>query len=356
MNISFDLQKIIRKNILALKPYTSARVEFTGTAQVYLDANENAFGSPLNKLYNRYPDPYCTAIKEKLSAIKGVPPENIFVGNGSDEAIDILYRMVCEPAVDNVIICSPTYGMYTVSANINNVAIINVPLTTSFQLDLEKIENAINENTKIIWICSPNNPTGNTINKADIEILLNNFNGLIVIDEAYINFSRSKSCIQALTEYPNLVILQTMSKAWGLAALRVGMAYASYPIIELMHKVKPPYNVNEASQTLVLNALDNIDKVNGWIKEIVALRRSLTEALLTLPMVNLVYPSDANFILIQISENFDATLIYNYLCKQGIVVRNRATVTNINNCLRITIGTPKENEILINALQQYKNN
>jgi histidinol-phosphate aminotransferase len=354
MSATFDLQKIVRQNILALKPYTSARDEFTGNAQVYLDANENAYGSPLTKLYNRYPDPYCIAVKEKLSTIKGVPIENIFVGNGSDEAIDVLYRMVCEPRVDNVIICSPTYGMYTVSAHINNVAIKDVPLTLDFQLDLESIEKTIDGNTKIIWVCSPNNPTGNSIAKADIEILLNNFDGLVVVDEAYINFSRSKTCIQELTMYPNLVVLQTMSKAWGLAALRVGMAYASEAIIQLMNNVKPPYNVNEASQALTLQALENIEKTNAWIVETVKHRQNLGHAIVQLPIVEKVYPSDANFLLVKINDSNDATLIYDYLCSQGIVVRNRSRVTNISNCLRITIGTPKENDILLDALKNYK--
>jgi histidinol-phosphate aminotransferase len=354
MSATFDLQKIVRKNILALKPYTSARDEFTGTAQVYLDANENSFGSPTTKLYNRYPDPYCTAVKEKLSSIKGVPTENIFVGNGSDEAIDILYRMVCEPGVDNVILCSPTYGMYTVSAHINNVAVIDVPLTPDFQLDLEKVETAINANTKIIWICSPNNPTGNSITKDDIEIILNNFDGLVVVDEAYINYSRSKTCIQELTMYPNLVVLQTMSKAWGLAALRVGMAYASEAVINIMNNVKPPYNVNEASQSLALQALENINITNERIKQTVTLRTDLSKALVALPVVSKVYPSDANFLLVKINEAFNATLIYDYLCGLGIVVRNRATVLNIENCLRITVGTQKENDILMAALTNYK--
>jgi histidinol-phosphate aminotransferase len=353
MNTTFNLNNIVRKNILSLQAYTSARDEFTGVANVYLDANENAFGSPLNKLYNRYPDPYCTAIKEKLSNIKGVPTQNIFVGNGSDEAIDILYRIFCEPATDNVIICSPTYGMYTVSANINNVLIKDVPLLSNFQLNLNGIEQAIDNQTKLIWVCSPNNPTGNSINKADIEILLNNFNGIVVIDEAYINFSRSKSCIQELTEYPNLVVMQTMSKAWGLAALRVGMAYAAEPIIDLFNKVKAPYNVNEASQLLVLQALENIDTINNWIKEIVQLRQNLSQLLLSLNFVDLVYPSDANFILVKIKNSHNATDIYNYLCDNGVVIRNRATVTNINNCLRITIGTKTENEQLINLLKNF---
>ena len=356
MENTFNLQNIVRTNIWNLKPYTSARDEYTGTATTYLDANENAFGSPLPTAYNRYPDPYCTDLKQKLSTIKGVPPQHIFVGNGSDEAIDILYRMVCEPAKDNVIICMPTYGMYSVSAAINNVAVIDIPLINNFELDVEAIINAINTHTKIIWICSPNNPTGNSMSKAAIEILLKNFKGLIVIDEAYINYSQQQSCISYLTQYPNVVVLQTMSKAWGLAGLRVGMAYAATPIIALMNSIKPPYNVNQASQLLTLEALHNVSKVNSMITQIVTLRTNLTNALMALPFVQTVYASDANFVLVKIEDNHNATTIYNYLCNQGIVVRNRATAHNINNCLRITVGTLAENELLLTTLTHYKNN
>ncbi len=354
MSTEFDLEKIVRPNIWSLSPYTSARDEFTGSADVYLDANENSFGSPLPRLYNRYPDPHCTALKEKLSTIKGVPPENIFVGNGSDEVIDILYRMVCEPGKDNVIICPPTYGMYKVSADINNIALKEVPLLSNFQLDVEGIANAIDAHTKLIWVCSPNNPVGVSVQKADVELILNNFPGLVVIDEAYINYSRNKSFIQELTEYPNLVVSQTMSKAWGLAALRVGMAYASSAIITIMNKVKAPYNVNEASQQLVLQALENINQVNDWIKQIVQLREGLIKDFNTLPIVEIVYPSDANFLLVKFIPTIDATALYYYLTNNGIVVRSRAKVTQIKNSLRITVGTIKENETLIQALNNYK--
>ena len=251
----FNINNILRENIKRLVPYSSARDEYQGEASVFLDANENAFGSPLEQPYNRYPDPLQIEVKKRLSAIKGVPIRNIFLGNGSDEAIDILYRSFCNPGVDNVILVPPTYGMYQVSANINDVAIRNVPLTIDFQLNLEGIAEAIDKNTKMIFVCSPNNPTGNSINRPDVETLLANFDGIIVVDEAYINFSRQRSFIQELTEYGNLVVLQTLSKAWGLAGLRVGMAFASEEIIEVMNKVKPPYNVNEASQQLALQAL-----------------------------------------------------------------------------------------------------
>ncbi|MDA9555165.1 histidinol-phosphate transaminase [Pelobium sp.] len=348
----FDLNKIIRNNIKNLKPYSSARDEFKGEASVYLDANENAFGSPLEQNYNRYPDPMAYAVKMELSKIKGVPARNIFLGNGSDEAIDILFRSFCNPGVDNVIIVPPTYGMYEVSANINDVHIKRVNLTEDYQLNLEGIAEAIDKNTKLIFICSPNNPTGNAINREDIETVLANFNGIVVIDEAYINYSRQKSFIQELTEYANLVVLQTLSKAWGLAALRVGMAFASEEIIEIFNKVKPPYNLNEASQQLALEALKNVEQVNIWIKETLKERDNLVLAIKNLSFVLDIYPSDANFILVKTTQ---ADAIYNYLTQQGIIVRNRNKVELCEGCLRITIGTPEENQALINSLKNFKN-
>jgi histidinol-phosphate aminotransferase len=349
---NFELDKIIRPNIKNLKPYSSARDEFKGEASVYLDANENAFGSPLSTNYHRYPDPMAYAVKMRLSEIKGVPARNIFIGNGSDEAIDILFRSFCNPGIDNVIIVPPTYGMYEVSANINDVQIKKVNLTKDFQLDLEGIAEAIDKNTKLIFICSPNNPTGNSINREDIETLLANFNGIIVIDEAYINFSRQKTFIQELTEYANLVVLQTLSKAWGLAALRVGMAFASEEIIEVFNRVKPPYNINEASQTLALKALQNVEKVNNWIKEILNERDALVLALKSFDFVIDIYPSDANFILVKTA---DADGIYKYLTEQKIIVRNRNKIELCEGCLRITIGTNEENQALINSLKKLKN-
>ncbi|GAB3935143.1 histidinol-phosphate transaminase [Mucilaginibacter myungsuensis] len=347
----FDINKILRPNIKNLTPYSSARDEFKGEASVYLDANENAYGSPLDKDYNRYPDPMQYQVKKRLSEIKGVPPRNIFVGNGSDEAIDILYRAFCNPGVDNVIIVPPTYGMYEVSANINDVELRRVPLTEDYQLDVDAIAERIDKNTKLIWVCSPNNPTGNSINRADVETLLANFSGLVVVDEAYINFSRQKTFIQELTEYANLVVLQTLSKAWGLAALRVGMAFASEEIIEVMNKVKPPYNVNEASQQLALEALANVDKVNGWIKETLSERDKMVLGIKDLDFVLDIYPSDANFILVKTT---DANGIYNYLVQHGIIVRNRTKVELCEGSIRITIGTPEENVKLIETLHSYK--
>src|SRR6201991_3548188 len=316
----FDINNILRENIKRLVPYSSARDEYQGEASVFLDANENAFGSPLDQQFNRYPDPLQYDLKKRLSEIKGVPARNIFLGNGSDEAIDILFRSFCNPGVDNVILVPPTYGMYEVSANINDVEARKVQLTSEFQLNLEGIAEAIDKNTKLIFICSPNNPTGNSINRDDVETLLANFNGIVVVDEAYINFSRQKTFIQDLTEYANLVVLQTLSKAWGLAGLRVGMAFASEEIIEVMNKVKPPYNVNEASQQLALQALGNVSLVNGWIKETLLQRDRLVLTLKDFDFVVDIYPSDANFILVKTT---DPKGIYNYLVQQGIIVRDR---------------------------------
>src|SRR5579863_10092082 len=262
----FRLENLLRENIKKLVPYSSARDEFKGTAKVFLDANENSLGSPLTIWYNRYPDPHQWKVKEAISKIKGVPPQNIFLGNGSDECIDILYRAFCNPGKDNVIINPPTYGMYEVSAHIHDVEVRKASLRNDFQLDLVKLENLIDENTKLIWICSPNNPTANSMSREDIETVLNNFHGLVVIDEAYINFSRHKSFIQELADYPNLVVLQTLSKAWGLAGLRLGMAFASTAIIEVYNKVKPPYNISQATQELVLQALGEVEQVNDMIR------------------------------------------------------------------------------------------
>jgi len=347
----FNLQNILRKNIKELVPYSSARDEFKGEASVYLDANENAYGSPLNESYNRYPDPLQFKVKKRLSEIKGVPPRNIFLGNGSDEAIDILFRAFCNPGSDNVITVPPTYGMYEVSANINDVEVRKIKLTPDYQLNMEGIAEAIDEHTKIIFICSPNNPTGNSINRDDIETVLANFNGLVVIDEAYINYSRQKTFIQELTEYSNLVVLQTLSKAWGLAGLRVGMAFASEEIIEVFNKVKPPYNINEASQELALEALQNVDQVNNWIKETVAERDKLKAELNTLASVLTIYPSDANFILV---KTVDPKEIYQFMVNQGIIVRDRSKVELCEGCLRITIGTPNENKLLIEAFKNFE--
>lgn len=343
----FDLERLLRPNIRKLVPYSSARDEFTGEAKIYLDANENSLGSPLLQWYNRYPDPLQKNVKEKLGAIKGVGPDHIFLGNGSDECIDILIRAVCEPAIDNVIVCPPTYGMYQVCADINNVEVRRVPLTAGFQLDLPAIEAAIDGHTKIIFLCSPNNPTGNSLHREDVEAVLHNYFGLVVVDEAYINFSRSRSFIPDLAEYPNLVVLQTLSKAWGLAALRVGMAFASAELIRVMNKVKPPYNINQASQELTLKALEEVGQVNDMIRELVAQRQRLEAALPQLPVVLKVYPSDANFLLVKVT---DPRRIYEAMLREGIVLRDRSNVTLCEGCLRITVGTAAENDALLDVL------
>lgn len=344
-----DIKDLQRENIKTLKPYSTARDEYKGQASVFLDANENSFGSPLPANYNRYPDPLQLDLKDAISKIKGVPIENTFLGNGSDEAIDLLFRAFCNPGKDNVIVLPPTYGMYEVSANINDVELRKVDLLPNFQLDLEKIAETIDSNTKMIFICSPNNPTGNSIDRSDIETILANFKGLVIIDEAYINFARQKTFIQELTEYANLVVLQTFSKAWGLAALRLGMAFSSVPVIDILNKVKPPYNINQATQDLALAALANIQQVNDWIKVTVSERDRLSKALANLKIAQKVYPSDANFILAKVD---DASAIYNLLVDKGIIVRDRSKVSLCEGCLRITVGTPTENDELISILEK----
>ncbi|HLT86561.1 MAG TPA: histidinol-phosphate transaminase [Sphingobacterium sp.] len=352
MKTSFSLNLLLRDNIKKLVPYSSARDEFKGEASVLLDANENAFGSPYAKDYNRYPDPLQHRVKEKLHRIKGVPVENIFLGNGSDEAIDILFRAFCEPGIDNVILVPPTYGMYEVSANINNVAYKKVNLTADYQLDLDGIAEAIDAYTKLIFICSPNNPTGNSIRRQDIETILVNFNGIVVVDEAYINFSKQPSFTMDLAEFPNLVVLQTLSKAWGLAALRLGMAFAGKEIIEVFNKIKPPYNINQATQDIVLEALEGVEIVNEWIKEVVEEREKLSVALQALPQVAHVTPSDANFILVKLEE---PRALYNFLVGKGIIVRDRSKVELCEGCLRLTIGTPAENKTLLEEVKRFYN-
>ena len=361
--MEFNLNSLVRENIKNMTAYSSAIHEFSGNASIFLDANENSFGSPVNLpsplgeglgvRFNRYPDPSQMEVKEKLSLIKGVASQNIFLGNGSDEAIDLLYRIFCEPSRDNAIILPPTYGMYEVCAEMNNIKTKRVNLTADFQLNLDAIEEAIDSYTKLIFICSPNNPTGNSINRSDVEIILNNFDGIVVIDEAYINYSKQKSFIPELTEYPNLIVMQTLSKAWGLAGLRLGMAFASEKIIDLMNKVKYPYNINSATQLLVLDALNNIEWVNNHITITVNEREKLKSELQNLPFIENIFPSDANFILVKMRG---ARNIYELLVSKGIIVRDRSKVILCDDCLRITIGTEKENQTLIEALLNYKAN
>lgn len=345
--MEFNLDSLVRDNIKKMTAYSSARHEFTGNASIYLDANENSFGSPLPDNFNRYPDPLQMQVKEKLSTIKGVPPQNIFLGNGSDEAIDLVYRIFCEPGRDNAIIFPPTYGMYEVCAEMNDVKVKKVNLTKDYQLEIEAIEQAIDPFTKLIFICSPNNPTGNSIDRNQVEIILNNFDGIVVIDEAYINYSKQRSFIAELTEYPNLVVMQTLSKAWGLAGLRLGMAFSSKPIIDLMNKVKYPYNINTATQLLALEALDNINWVNDHIATTVVERENLKNELLNLSFTENVYHSDANFLLAKMKNARD---IYEKLCQKGIIVRDRSKVVLCEDSLRITVGTEDENKKLIEAL------
>jgi len=348
--MNFDLNKLVRENIKKLKPYSSARSEYSGSADIFLDANENSLGSPLKKWYNRYPDPLQKEVKKKISSIKTVAEENILLGNGSDECIDLLIRAFCDPLQDNIIICPPTYGMYEVYAHINNVPLKEVPLLPNYQLNLEGLENAIDGQTKLIFLCSPNNPTGNSLLHEDIEVILNNFEGIVVVDEAYINYSRQRSTIADLKEYPNLVVLQTFSKAWGLASLRLGMTFASSAIIDVLNKIKPPYNISGATQELVLQALDNLADVNSMIVETVKERQRLGEELTSIPVVEKIHPSDANFLLVKV---VDPNGIYNYLKSKGVIVRNRSNVLLCEGCLRITVGTEKENRDLVQLLQQY---
>lgn len=349
--MQFELDTLLRKNIKELKPYSSARDEYKGKEGVFFDANENPFGSTLAVNYNRYPDPLQLDLKEKISKVKGIPVKNIFIGNGSDEAIDILFRAFCHPGVDNAIICPPTYGMYEVSANINDVQIVKVPLTAEdFQLDTEQILKSINKNSKLFFVCCPNNPTGNGVKWASIKTILENFKGIVVIDEAYINFASYNSLVPELLNYPNLVILQTLSKAWGLAGLRIGMAYASEEIINIFNRIKPPYNINSASQTEAMNALDKVEEINAMIKTIVAERKKIADALSTISCIIKIYPSEANFLLVKTTE---PDKIYNYLIANNMVVRNRSKVQLCDGCLRITIGTPEQNQQLISLLKKY---
>jgi histidinol-phosphate aminotransferase len=318
-----------------------------------LDANENSLGSPLTKWYNRYPDPYQQKLKEKLAFVKQIAANQIFIGNGSDECIDILFRTFCEPGKDNIIICPPTYPMYEVSANINDVQVQNAPLLSDYQLNLAHIEQLVNDQTKIIWICSPNNPTGNSLDRIDIETILNHFNGIVVVDEAYINFSKQKSFVQSLIDYPNLVVLQTLSKAWGLAGLRLGMCFASPQIIGYLNKVKAPYNINIVTQELALQALEEVGQVNDMIKLLVDMRIALAQVIASMPHVIQVFPSDTNFILVKIPK---ARKLYEFLMSKGIIVRDRSALELCEDSLRITVGTEQENTLLVDAMYQWITN
>lgn len=342
------INQLVRPNILKMKPYSSARDEFKGVASVFLDANENPFP---NDGLNRYPDPVATAVRVELSKQKDVPAENIFLGSGSDEVIDVLIRVFCEPRIDNIMTLPPTYGMYEVSANTADVEVRKINLTPDFQPKVEEILRGCDARTKILFLCSPNNPTGNSFKKELILQLLASFNGIIAIDEAYIDFSEQASFKRLLIYFPNLVIMQTFSKAWGLAAIRLGMAFASTEIIGLMNKVKPPYNVNELTQRTALNALKNAQKTATTIAEILVERGKLAEILRGLDFVKHVYPTDANFLLVKVLQPND---LYNWLAMNGVVVRNRNNVVLCEGCLRITVGTPEENAALVKVMKEAR--
>lgn len=341
------LKELTRPNIWNLAPYSCARNEYSGKqASVFLDANENPYNSPCN----RYPDPLQLELKARLSAIKGVPAENIFLGNGSDEAIDLLYRCFTRPGKDNVVAIEPTYGMYRVCADINDVEYRTVMLNDRYQLDADAVLAACDDNTKAIWLCSPNNPTGNSLNRAEMMKILDSFQAIVVVDEAYGDFTREPSMAAELKSHPNLIVLNTMSKAWGCAGLRLGMAYASKEIVDIYNKVKYPYNVNILTQQKALEMFKDPFQVDSWVHTLRMERDRVIEAFKLLPVCEEVYPTDANFFLARMT---DATGIYNYLVDNGIIVRNRTNVTLCHNCLRITIGTRSENAQLLGALRTF---
>ena len=342
-----SLEQLVRPNIWKLAPYSSARDEYSGKeAHVFLDANENPYNGP----YNRYPDPLQRELKGMLKKVKGIPEENIFLGNGSDEAIDLAYRVFCNPGRDNVVAIAPTYGMYQVCADINDIEYRTVLLDENFDFKAADLLAACDEHTKIIWLCSPNNPTGNSLNRDEILKVVESFEGIVIVDEAYIDLAQQLSMRQELPTHPNLIILQTMSKAWGSAAIRLGMAFASKEIIAIYNKVKYPYNVNQLTQEQALEMLKDPFEVDKWVKILMSERSRLMQAFLELPICEKIYKTDANFFLAKMT---DANAIYNYLVDKGVIVRNRNKVQLCQNCLRITIGNRTENNELLSALRQY---
>jgi histidinol-phosphate aminotransferase len=341
-----NIDILLRKNIATMKPYASARDEFAGSAEIFLDANENPYPSSVN----RYPDPLQWKVKEKIATIKGIEPEKMFLGNGSDEAIDLLIRAFCEPHEDAIIVLQPTYGMYAVCAAVNAVDVVNIRLNPDFDIDLNALSLS-DPAAKILFLCSPNNPSGNILSSEKITDILTHFGGLVVIDEAYIDFARHKSFVAEIDRYPNLVVLQTFSKAWGLAGLRLGMCFASKEIIRILNKIKYPYNISATTQALVLEALDHAEQKDTWVSKIIEQRTKLAGALAALPITEKVYPSDANFLLVKVKE---AHRTYRGLMDMGIIVRDRSNVVQCDNCLRITVGTPEENQQLLTALQNFK--
>ena len=344
-----DIASLLRPHLRQLQPYTSARDEYSGSEGVFLDANENPFGSSTSQDFNRYPDPYQTALKEEIAKIKGASPAQLFLGNGSDEAIDLLFRAFCIPGQDNVILLPPTYGMYGVSAAINGVEVRNVSLTPEFQLQPEKILASIDAHSKILFICSPNNPSGNAVKREDIIFLLENFSGIVVVDEAYIDFYEGASLLTVLDQHPNLLVMQTLSKAWGLASLRLGMAFASPELIRVLNQIKPPYNISGLTQETVLSALQNKEKVDEFIQLILEEREFLRKELERLPYILRVHNSDANFLLVQFEH---PNQVYEDLVKEKIIVRNRSSVLHCAGCLRITVGTRAESIALLQALDK----
>lgn len=341
-----EIEALVRPNILRLKPYSSARHEFSGEASVFLDANENPFDTGLN----RYPDPLQWALKEKISALKAIAPENIFLGNGSDEVIDLLLRIFCEPGVDHILTLPPTYGMYQVCADISNVGIKEVPLTSAFQPDISAIAAATDAHSKLLFLCTPNNPSGNSFHPELVKTILETFPGLVIIDEAYIDFASHPGYLAMLDQFPRLVVMQTFSKAWGLAGIRLGMAFASIPIIQLLNKVKPPYNINQLTQEKALEVLGKPSQQQEWVKTLLVQRTLLQQHLSGLEYVTRIFPSDANFLLVKMN---DPKGVYAHLVKEGIIVRDRSNVLLCEGCLRITVGTPQENERLLEALVNF---
>ncbi|WP_185851154.1 histidinol-phosphate transaminase [Blattabacterium cuenoti] len=354
--INFDLNSLVRDNILHVSPYLSAREEYTSNNKnsIFLDANENSFGAPLSfsNSYNRYPDPLQIELKKKISEVKNIPFSKIFLGNGSDEIIDLIYRIFSRPKIDHSIIFPPTYGMYEISGRIHGVDVMKITLIEDeYQLNLNKIEKVINPYSKIIFICSPNNPTGNNIKREDIKNIIEKFKGIVVLDEAYIDFSDQKSFSVEIEKYPNLIVLQTLSKSWGLAGLRIGIAITSENIIQWMNKVKTPYNINQVSQKIAIKALENKDLFFYYLKSILSERKYMEESLKKISIIKKVYPSSSNFLLVKIP--FYAKNLYQYLIDKNIVVRDRSKLILCDECLRITIGTHKENKYLIDKIRKY---
>ncbi len=346
----FNLQKWIRPHIWELKPYASARDEYEGTEGIFLDANENPFCSKDIPRFNRYPDPYQRELKQQIAQIKNIDASKVFLGNGSDEVIDLLMRLSCAPLKDEVLIMPPTYGMYRVCADINQINVLEAPLTEDFALQTDLVLRTFTAHTKICFVCSPNNPTGNVLEASEIHRIIQSFDGVVIVDEAYIDFARQESFVKYLHSYPNLVVIQTLSKAWGMAGLRLGMCFASEEIIRLLNKIKPPYNVNQATQEIALESLTKTAEKEEQVQQILSLREKLKHDLKQISEVEMVYPSDANFLLVKMAH---AEKVYQYLIQQKVIVRSRANVQLTKDCLRISVGTAEENEQLLTALNTY---